>query len=93
MLTFGALSSVFDYLTFGVLLWIMHVDQAISSGLVPGVCDLGDAHCIGRSNARMGRGQPAIHDLAGNRPGAPFSPFTLAFGFSRIPASSVAAMT
>src|SRR5574342_1035575 len=28
MLTFGALSSVFDYLTFGVLLWLMHSGEA-----------------------------------------------------------------
>lgn len=29
MLVFGPLSSVFDLLTFGVLLWIMHADQAL----------------------------------------------------------------
>ena len=29
MLVFGALSSVFDYLTFGVLLWLLHADQAL----------------------------------------------------------------
>jgi Mg2+-importing ATPase len=29
MLVFGPLSSIFDLLTFGVLLWIMHADQAL----------------------------------------------------------------
>jgi Mg2+-importing ATPase len=29
MLVFGSLSSIFDLLTFGVLLWIMHADQAL----------------------------------------------------------------
>ena len=29
MLVFGALSSVFDYMTFGVLLWLLHADQAL----------------------------------------------------------------
>ena len=48
MMVFGLLSSVFDYATFGVLLWILHAKPGgVPDGLVHGVGGLGVAHRAG----------------------------------------------
>jgi len=100
MLTFGALSSIFDYLTFGVLLWLMHagpiefrtgwfLESVISATLIV---------LVVRTRGRLIASLPskalltATAAVIGFTLVLPFTPAARAFGFVAVPFSFVAMM-
>jgi Mg2+-importing ATPase len=101
MLTFGALSSVFDYLTFGVLLWLMHagptefrtgwfLESVISATLIV---------LVVRTRGRLIASLPSKSLLIATAAvicltlALPFTPAAAAFGFVAVPFSFVTVMT
>ena len=97
MLTFGVLSSVFDYVTFGVLLWVMHagavefrtgwfLESVISATLIV---------LVVRTRARLIASLPSTPLLAATAAVIcvtvvlPFTPMAAALGFAPVPASLV----
>jgi len=97
MLTFGVLSSVFDYVTFGVLLWVMNagavefrtgwfLESVISATLIV---------LVVRTRARLIASLPSTPLLAATAAVIcvtvvlPFTPMAAALGFAPVPASLV----
>ena len=100
MLTFGALSSVFDYLTFGVLLWVMDAGQqefrtgwflesVISATLIVLV-----VRTRGRAIDSLPSKQLTVATVAVIcvTLALPFSPLAPTFGFASVPTWFVAVM-
>ena len=100
MLTFGALSSVFDYLTFGTLLWLMNagpvefrtgwfLESVVSATLIV---------LVVRTRGRLIASLPSRSLLIATAAVIcltlvlPFTPAAAAFGFAAVPVSFVAVM-
>jgi Mg2+-importing ATPase len=100
MLTFGLLSSIFDYLTFGVLLWLLHagpaefrtgwfVESVVSAALV--VLAVRTRGSFLRS--RPGRGLLGMTlVVVATTVVLPYTPLSRAFGFVRLPPSFLGLM-
>jgi Mg2+-importing ATPase len=93
MTTFGVVSSLFDYLTFGVFLLILHasVDQFRTGWFVESVISASMVVLIVRTRKPFFRSRPSIYlmtvtvlvVLAGLI--VPFTPFAGILGFVRLP--------
>ena len=93
MITFGILSSVFDYLMFGVLLLVLHATQVQfrTGWFVESVVSASLIVLVVRSRRPFFRSRPGKYLLAttlaivGVALLVPFSPFSEVLGFSRLP--------
>ena len=93
MLTFGILSSVFDYLTFGVLLFIMHADmnQFRTGWFIESVISASVVVLVIRSRRPFFKSKPGKYLLmatlfiAGFTLIFPFTPLGGIFGFESLP--------
>jgi Mg2+-importing ATPase len=98
MFTFGLLSSVFDYLTFGVLLFILHAtqDQFRTGWFLESVVSASLVVLVIRSRKPFFRSRPAKYLLLTTLLTVivtvvlPFSPLGGIFDFSRLPPSTLA---
>jgi Mg2+-importing ATPase len=94
MLTFGILSSVFDYLTFGVLLLILHAttSQFRTGWFVESVASASLIVLVIRSRRSLGRSRPSKYLLAATllviaaTVVLPFTPLGRLLGFCPLPA-------
>jgi Mg2+-importing ATPase len=101
MLTFGALSSIFDYLTFGVLLWLLHagptefrtgwfLESVVSATLIV---------LVVRTRGRLIGSRPSRSLLIATAAVIcftlvlPFTPAAAPFGFGAVPFAFVPVMT
>jgi Mg2+-importing ATPase len=95
MMTFGLLSSVFDYLTFGALLRVFHAtqDQFRTGWFLESVCSASLIVLVIRSQKPFFRSRPSKYlSIATLSTVAltlilPFTPIGLIFGFSPLPTS------
>jgi Mg2+-importing ATPase len=93
MLTFGPLSSVFDYLTFGVLLWLLHAGPAEfrTGWFVESVVSATLIVLVVRTHRSFLRSRPgrallgATLAVAVTTPAIPYTPLGVAFGFVPLP--------
>ena len=100
MLTFGALSSVFDYLTFGVLLWLMHAAEAEfrTGWFLESVISATLVVLVVRTRGRLSASVPlrslltATVAVIGVTLALPFTPMAAVLGFAPVPSAFVAAM-
>ena len=100
MLTFGVLSSVFDYATFGVLLWVFGADStAFRTGwFLESVISATLIVLVVRTRRSITASLPSLPLLIATvavivAAGVlPFMPFAAAFGFEAVPVSFVAWM-
>ncbi|HTN05029.1 MAG TPA: magnesium-translocating P-type ATPase [Planctomycetaceae bacterium] len=100
MLVFGPLSSVFDFLTFGVLLLVLHADQATlrTGWFVESVVSAALVVLVIRSRRPFWRTRPGRGLLIGTVLVAlatialPYLPFADDLGFAPLPALTLAAM-
>ncbi len=100
MLTFGILSSVFDYLTFGVLLLVFHVDTAQfrTAWFVESVVSASLILLVVRSRRPLWRSAPSRRLVAATlavvaaTAALPYLPFAAALGFTPLPPAALAAM-
>jgi len=98
MLTFGAVSSVFDYLTFGVLLLILHAttDQFRTGWFLESVISASLIVLVIRSRKPFFRSRPGRYLLIATLVvvavtlGLPFTPLSGIFGFKPLPLSFLA---
>jgi Mg2+-importing ATPase len=95
MLTFGLVSSVFDYVTFGVLLFILHAtqDQFRTGWFLESVVSASLIVLVIRSRKPFFKSRPAKYLLMATlltvvvTVALPFTPLAGIFGFSRVPLS------
>jgi P-type Mg2+ transporter len=95
MLTFGLVSSVFDFLTFGALLFILHAtkDQFRTGWFLESVISASLIVLVIRSRRPFFKSRPAKHLLMATlltvvaTVALPFTPLAEIFGFSRVPLS------
>jgi Mg2+-importing ATPase len=95
MITFGLISSIFDYLTFGALLFVLHatVGQFRTAWFVESVVSASLIVLVIRSRRPFFRSKPGKYLLMTTLATAvltlvlPFTPFGRIFGFSPLPAS------
>jgi len=95
MMTFGILSSVFDYLTFGVLLLILHAttDQFRTGWFLESVISASSVVLVVRSRKPFFKSRPGKYLLiatlmiVGVTLIFPYTPFGKTFGFSPLPIS------
>ncbi|MDQ7839109.1 MAG: magnesium-translocating P-type ATPase [Thermodesulfobacteriota bacterium] len=95
MITFGSLSSVFDYLTFGVLLFVLHAttDQFRTGWFLESVISAAVIVLVVRSRKPFFKSRPGRHLLlatllvAGITLVLPFTPAGKVFGLAPLPAS------
>lgn len=100
MLTFGTLSSVFDYLTFGVLLWLMHAGEAEfrTGWFLESVISATLIVLVVRSRGRLSASVPsrslltATAGVIGITLALPFTPMAAVLGFAAVPSAFIAAM-
>jgi Mg2+-importing ATPase len=100
MITFGILSSVFDYLTFGVLLLILHAttDQFRAGWFIESVVSAALVVLVIRSRRPFFKSLPSIYLLiatlliVGAAIILPFTPLGKLFGFQPLPLSFLAFM-
>lgn len=100
MVTFGILSSVFDYLTFGVLLFILHAtrDQFRTGWFLESVISASVIVLVIRSRRPFFQSRPGTSLLiatlliVGVTLAFPFTPLTSLFGFRPLPFSFLAMM-
>jgi Mg2+-importing ATPase len=100
MITFGILSSVFDYLTFGVLLLILHAtpDQFRAGWFIESVVSASLVVLVIRSRRPFFKSLPSIYLLmatlliVGAAIIIPFTPLGELFGFQPLPISFLAFM-
>jgi Mg2+-importing ATPase len=100
MITFGILSSVFDYLTFGVLLLILHAttDQFRAGWFIESVVSASLVVLVIRSRRPFFKSLPSIYLLmatlliVGAAIILPFTPLGKLFGFQPLPISFLAFM-
>jgi Mg2+-importing ATPase len=93
MVTFGIVSSIFDYLTFGVLLWILHAttDQFRTGWFVESVVSASLIVLIVRTRRPFFRSKPgkplliATLAVAAATLALPFTPLANLFGFCPLP--------
>jgi len=93
MLTFGPISSVFDYLTFGVLLWLLHAGPAEfrTGWFVESVVSATLVVLVVRTRRSFLRSRPgrallgATLAVAVTTPAIPYTPLGTAFGFVPLP--------
>ena len=93
MVTFGLLSSVFDYLTFGVLLFVLHADKMLfrSGWFVESVVSASLVVLVIRSRRVFVRSRPSPYLLATTMAvvllavAFPFTPLGALFGFVPLP--------
>jgi Mg2+-importing ATPase len=98
MLTFGVLSSIFDYLTFGVLLWLVRSTPAQfrTGWLVESVLSAALIALVVRSRRPFFRSRPgralllSTLGVAATALALPFLPFTGALGLTPLPPSTLA---
>jgi len=101
MLTFGLVSSVFDYLTFGVLLFILHAtqDQFRTGWFLESVISASLIVLVIRSRKPFFKSRPAKYLLiatlatVGVTVALPYTPLGPLFGFSRVPLSFLLLIT
>ena len=97
MLTFGILSSFFDYLTFGALLYILHASetQFRTGWFMESVISASLVILVIRSRRPLLRSRPgkyllmAILSIVALTLILPFTPLAQALGFSELPASFI----
>jgi Mg2+-importing ATPase len=95
MMTFGIVSSVFDYLTFGVLLFILHAttDQFRTGWFLESVISASSVVLVVRSRKPFFKSRPGKYLLiatlmiVGVTLIFPYTPFGKTFGFSPLPIS------
>jgi Mg2+-importing ATPase len=95
MMTFGLISSVFDYLTFGALLLVVHAtqDQFRTGWFLESVCSASLIVLIIRSRKPFFRSRPSKYLSIATLSTVvltlilPFTPIGLIFGFSPLPTS------
>jgi len=95
MMTFGIVSSVFDYLTFGVLLLILHAttDQFRTGWFLESVISASSVVLVVRSRKPFFKSRPGKYLLiatlmiVGVTLIFPYTPFGKTFGFSPLPIS------
>jgi Mg2+-importing ATPase len=95
MMTFGLISSVFDYLTFGALLLVVHAtqDQFRTGWFLESVCSASLIVLIIRSRKPFFRSRPSKYLSVATLSTValtlilPFTPIGLIFGFSPLPTS------
>ena len=100
MVVFGTLSSVFDYLTFGVLLFVLgaSVEQFRTGWFVESLLSELLVALVVRTRRPFFRSKPGKYLLASSLLVAaaalliPYLPFSAALGFTRLPASIVLAL-
>jgi P-type Mg2+ transporter len=100
MLTFGALSSVFDYLTFGVLLWLMRAGEAEfrTGWFLESVISATLIVLVVRTRGRLSASWPSGSLLAataaviGVTLAIPFTPLAPVLGFVAVPSLFVVVM-
>jgi len=100
MLTFGVLSSVFDYLTFGALLWFLHASQAQfrTGWFLESVISASLIVLVIRSRRPPLRSRPgrnlfmATVSIVVLTLVIPYTPLDQVLGFARLPASFVLAI-
>jgi Mg2+-importing ATPase len=100
MLTFGVLSSIFDYLTFGALLCLLHASetQFRTGWFMESVISASLIVLVIRSQRPLLRSRPGKYLLmatllvVGATLILPFTPLDQILGFSRLPASFVLAI-
>ena len=93
MITFGILSSVFDYLTFGALLFMLHATQVQfrTGWFVESVVSASLIVLVIRSRKPFFKSKPGKYLLVATLSVValtliiPFTPFTKVFGFSPLP--------
>ncbi len=98
MLTFGALSSVFDYLTFGVLLWLMHAGEAEfrTGWFLESVISATLIVLVVRTRGRLSASVPSRSLLTATAAviavtlALPFTPVAATLGFAVVPPAFVA---
>ena len=94
MLTFGLVSSIFDYLTFGVLLWLLHSNPAQfrSGWFVESVVSAATIVLVVRTRGPIWTSRPsralvvATAVVVISAIGLPFTPLGRLFGFEALPA-------
>jgi Mg2+-importing ATPase len=94
MLTFGLVSSIFDYLTFGVLLWLLHSNPAQfrSGWFVESVVSAATIVLVVRTRGPIWSSRPsrplvvATAVVVISAIGLPFTPLGRLFGFEVLPA-------
>jgi|WetSurMetagenome_2_1015567.scaffolds.fasta_scaffold03727_9 P-type Mg2+ transporter len=97
MLTFGILSSVFDYLTFGALLWFLHASQTQfrTGWFMESVISASLVVLVIRSRKFILRSRPGKYLLLATLSIAvvtlilPYTPLANILGFSRLPVSFI----
>ena len=95
MITFGLVSSVFDYLTFGVLLFILHAtpDQFRTGWFLESVVSASLIVLVIRSRKPFFKSRPSTYLFAATLVVVivtlifPFTPLGRLFGFGRLPIS------
>jgi len=95
MMTFGLLSSVFDYLTFGLLLLVFHAtqDQFRTGWFLESVCSASLIVLVIRSRKPFFRSRPSKYLFVATLSTVvltlilPFTPLGMIFGFSPLPIS------
>ena len=95
MMTFGLLSSVFDYITFGLLLLVFHAsqDQFRTGWFLESVCSASLIVLVIRSRKPFFRSRPSKYLFSTTLLTVvmtlvlPFTPLGLVFGFSSLPIS------
>ncbi len=100
MLTFGFLSSVFDYITFGVLLLVLHAtqDQFRTGWFLESVISASLIVLVIRSRKPFFKSRPVKYLLVATAAtiaatlALPFTPLAAVFGFTPIPVSFLAAI-
>ncbi len=93
MLTFGLVSSIFDYLTFGALLWILHasVEQFQTGWFQESVISAAGIVLVIRSRRPFFKSRPGKYLLAatllvvGLTMALPYTPLAKLFGFRPLP--------
>lgn len=95
MATFGMLSSVFDYVTFGVLLFVLHADAGLfrTGWFIESVVSASIAVLVIRSRRPFFKSKPSHYLLMATLVIVsvtlifPFTPLGKLFGFTRLPVS------